>query len=188
MERIAFHPGHELNDTVVANVLDQPVDNGVSELAVSHLAPLKPKRGLHLVAVLQEADRLVAAGLVVVVVDGNRELDFLDGDGLLALAGRALALLFLVEKLAVVLNAANRRHRGRRDFNQVETALAGNFERFKWGKDAELLALLVDDADFAGADALIDADKLFRRTFIDGCFSSGAEFSARHQYINARRG
>lgn len=184
MKGIALHPRHKLDHTIVANVLDQPVDDRVSQLAVSHLAPLEPQRGLYLVAVLQEPDRLVATGLVVVVVDGNREFDFLDGDRLLPLARGALALLFLVEELAVVLDAAYGRHRSRRDFDQVETSFAGNLESFKGGEDAELLAFFVDDADFAGADALIDADKLFRRTFIDGCFSSGAEFAARQQYIN----
>jgi hypothetical protein len=43
-----------------------------------------------------------------------------------------------------------------------------------------LLALFVNDADLAGADSLIDADKLFRGTLIDGYFSSGAAKTARH--------
>lgn len=175
MQRIPFHPGHKLHHTVLTNVLDQPVDDGVAELAVGHLTSLKTERGLHLIAFLQEADRLVAAGLVIVVVDGDGEFDFLDGDHLLPFAGGAVALFFLVEEFAVVLYAADGRNGSGRDFHQVETAFTSDLQRFKRGKDAELLALLVDDADFAGADALVDADKLFRRTFIDGCFSSGAE-------------
>ena len=187
MQSIPFHPGHKLDHSVLTNILNQPVNNGVAELAVSHLTSLKTERGLHLVAFLQEADRLVAARLVIVVVDGDGEFNFLDGDHLLPLARGTLALFLLVEEFAVVLYAADGRDGSGRDFHKVEAAFTGDLQRFKRGKDAELLALLVDDANLAGADALIDADKLFRRTFIDGCFSSGAEFAARHQYINARR-
>ncbi len=172
MEGIAFHAGHKLHNPIITNILDEAVDDGVAQLAVGHLAALEAERGLHFVAVLQEADGLVAARLVVVVVDGDGELDFLDGDDLLALAGGAVGLFLLVEELAVILDAADGRDRGGRDFDQVEATFAGDLESFKRGKDAELLAVFVNDADFAGSDTLIDTDKLLRGTLIDGFFSS----------------
>jgi hypothetical protein len=57
-----------------------------------------------------------------------------------------------------------------RYFHQIETALAGNFERFKRGEDAELLTLFVDHANFTGADSIVDTDELLRGTLIDGFF------------------
>jgi hypothetical protein len=86
---------------------------------VSHLAAFKAQGRLDLVAFSQETDCLVLLGLVVVLVDGDRELDFLDGDDFLLLARGAVALVLLVEELAVILNAANRRLGGRRDFYQI---------------------------------------------------------------------
>ena len=41
------------------------------------------------------------------LVDRDREFDFLDDDDLLLLPGGALALVFFVQELAVILNAAN---------------------------------------------------------------------------------
>ena len=116
---------------------------------------------------LQEADGLVLLGLVVVLVDGDGELDFLDDDDLLLLARGAFALFLLVEEAAVVLDAADGRNGVGRDFDQVETALAGDLQRFKGRQDAELFAVFVDHADFAGANAIVDADKGLGRTFIE---------------------
>ena len=110
MQDGAFHARHELHNAVVANILDQPVDDRVAQLAVSHLAATEAQAGLHLVAIAQEADRLILLGLVVVVVHGHRELALLDRDHLLLLLGGAVALFFFVEEAAVVLNAADRRH------------------------------------------------------------------------------
>ena len=54
-----------------------------------------------------------------------------------------------------------------RNLDQVESALAGDFECFKWRQDAELFAVFVDYADFAGANAIVDADKGLCRTFVE---------------------
>ena len=167
MECGAFHAGHELHNSAVAYVLDEAIDDLIAELAVGHLAAAKTQGRLDLVAFLKEADGPVFLGLVVVLVDGDGELDFLDDDDFLLFAGRSLALVFLVEIFAVVLNAANRGNRVRRDFDQVETALAGDFQGFKGGEDSELLPIFVDDANFTRSNPIVDANKLFCRTFID---------------------
>ena len=172
MEGVAFHARHEFDHAVFADVLNEAVDDSVAELAMSHLAALEAEGGFHLVALLQEADSLVSARDVVVVVDGHGELDFLKGDNFLALARGTLAFFFFVEELAVILNAANGRDSGRRYLYQVQTPFAGNFEGLKWGEDTELLTLFIDYAHFAGADTIVDTDELLRRTLIDG-FSPG---------------
>ena len=102
------------------------------------------------------------------LVDGDGELDFLDDDDLLLLAGCALALVLLVKELAVVLNAADGRDGVGGNLNQIQAAFAGNFQGFKRCEDAELLTGVVDDADFTRANSFIDADKLLGRTLIDG--------------------
>lgn len=175
MQRIAFHARHEFHYPVFPDVLNQPINDRITEFTVGHLASLETERSLHLVAFLQKANGLIAAGLVIVVVDGNGELDFLDGNRLLPLAGSTFTLLLLVKKLAVILDAADRRNCVRGDFYQIQSAFAGNLQGFKGCKNTELLALFVNDADFAGANALIDTDELLSGTLIDGFLSSPRE-------------
>jgi len=173
----SFHARHELDDCDVTDVLDEPVDDLVSEIAVGHLTSAETEAGFHLVAALQEFDCLIFLGLVIVVVHRDGEFNFLDDDDLLLFARGALGLVLLVKKAAVVLNAADGWDGGRRDFDQVESTFAGNLERFKWGQNAELFAVFVDHADFAGANAIVDADKRLGRAFIecDGTSSKGPE-------------
>jgi hypothetical protein len=159
VQRGAFHAGHELDDSRVAHIHDEAIDDGVAELTVCHLTAFEAERRLDLVAFAEKADGLVLLGLIVVLVDGDRELHFLDDDDLLLLARRAIALVFLIEKLAVILNAANWRNGGGRNLNQVEAAFTRNLERLKGLHDAELLALIIDHANFARADAIVGANE-----------------------------
>src|SRR6185437_1522578 len=108
----AFHSRHELANAGVADVLDEAVDDVVAEVEVRHLAAAQAQAGLHLVAFGEEAHGLVFLGLVVLLVHGDGELDFLDGDDLLLFAGGALALFLLVEEAAVILDAADGWDRG----------------------------------------------------------------------------
>ena len=174
----AFHARHEFDYTDVANVLNQAIDDVVAEVAMRHLATAEAKTRLDLVATLQKLDCLIFLRLVVVLVYRNGELDFLDRDDLLLLAGGSLGFFFLVEIAAVILNAADGRDGVGRDFDQVESALAGYFERFKGRQDAELFAVFVDYADFAGANAIVDADERLGRTFIE-CDGTSSKWAGR---------
>jgi hypothetical protein len=174
----AFHARHELDNGNLADVLDEAVDDVVAEVTVGHLASAEAEAGLDLVAALQEFDCLIFLGLVVVVVDGDGELYFLHDDDLLLFARGAFGLVFLVKEAAVVLNAADGWDGGGRDFNQVEPAFAGNLQRFKGREDAELFAVFVDYADFAGANAIVDADKRLGRAFIE-CDGTSSKWAGR---------
>ena len=90
----AFHARHELDDAGVADVLDEAVDDVVAEVAMGHLAAAEAEAGFDLVAALQELDGLILLGLVVVFVDGDGELDFLDDDDLLLFLGGAFDFSF----------------------------------------------------------------------------------------------
>ena len=163
----AFHAGHELDHAGVADVLDEAIDDVVAKLAVGHLATAEAEAGLDLITVMEEADGLVLLGLVVVLVNGDGELDFFDDDDLLLLAGGALALILLVEVAAVVLDAADGRDGVGRNLDQIQAPLAGDFQGFKGWQDAELFAVFVDDANLACANAVVDADKGLGRTFVE---------------------
>jgi len=167
MQDCAFHARHEFHYTHLADITDKAVDDVIAEIAVSHLAAAETKTRLDLVAALQKLDGLILFGLVVVLIHGDRELDFLDDDNLLLLLGGAFGLFLLVEKAAVVLNAADRGNGVRRNLDEIEPALASDFERFERSKDSHLFAVFVDHADFAGANAIVDADKRLSRAFIE---------------------
>jgi len=155
----AFHAGHELHQTGVADIQDQPIDDLVTEIAVSHLAPFEAQGRLNLIALAKKAHSLVFLGLIVMLIDRDRELDLFDDDDLLFLACRAVALILLVKEFAVVLDLADRRNGIRRDLYEIQRSLAGHLEGVKRSHDAELFAVFVDDANLAGADAFIGADK-----------------------------
>ena len=46
-------------------------------------------------------------------------------------------------------------------------ALAGDLQRLKGRQNAQLFAVFVDDADFARANSIVDADKGLCRTFVE---------------------
>jgi hypothetical protein len=167
VEDSAFHARHEFDDSSAANVQDQAVNDFVAKLAVGHLAAAKAQAGLHLVTFGEEADGLILFGLVIMLVDGDGKFDFLDDDDLLALACGAFALFLLVEKAAVILDSANGRDGGGGDFNEVETALARDFECLKGLENSQLFAVFVYDADFARANPIVDADEGLSSTFIE---------------------
>jgi hypothetical protein len=112
-----------------------------------------------------------------VLVHGNGELDLFDRDDLLLFLGGAFALFLLVEEAAVILDAANRGNRVGRNFDQIETAFAGDLQCLKGGQDAQLLAVFVDDANLARANPVVDADKGLCRTFVE-CDGAPPEVAA----------
>jgi hypothetical protein len=56
--------------------------------------------------------------------------------------------------------------RGRRNLNQIQVLFARHLERFVGGQDADLIPLVVNYADFAGAYAVVRADKPFIDTIL----------------------
>jgi hypothetical protein len=94
-----------------------------------------------------------------VIVHVDAELHFFDRDRLLVLLGLALLLLLLIQEFPVIHDATNRRLRCRGNLYQVEVTFAGHFERFERWQDANLVAFIVNHADFACANALVCADK-----------------------------
>jgi hypothetical protein len=168
MQRGAFHARHELHNPCVTHILNEPVDDGITEFAVRHLAAFETQRCLDLIAFAQKTNGLVLLGLVIMLVDRHGKLNFLDHDYFLLLARRAVALVLLVKELAVILNAADGRLSRGRNFDQIQATLAGYFESFKGGQNAELFTVFVNDADFTRANSVVNADKRLGRTLIDG--------------------
>ena len=138
----------------------QPVQDPPADLAVHQLAAAEDHGALDLVAVLEEPLGVAPLELEVVLVDLGAELHLLDLDVPLVLARLRLPLGLLVEELSRVHDPADGRGGGGRDLHEVEALLLGEHEGLGRGHDPELAAVLVDDTDLLGADAVVDADRL----------------------------
>ena len=86
---------------------------------------------------------------------------------LLFLAVLALTLFLFVFELAEVHDLADRRLGCSRNLDQVESAFVCDAQRLRCFKHAEVLALVVNNADRSGADILIYAVAL-----LDGGFGA----------------
>ena len=113
MQGVTFLPCPELNDSLVAEVFDEPFQNFASQALPRHFATAEEDGGFDLIPICQESNHVIPLGLVVVIVDIDTEFHFLDDDSRLFLLGLAFLLFLLVEKLAVIHNAAHRRLRRR---------------------------------------------------------------------------
>src|SRR5260221_2443128 len=89
----AFHAWMRLDLCELAEVGFHPVEQSDAELLVHHLPAAKAQGDLDLVAFLEEADHGLSLDLVIVVADARAQLDFLDLDDLLLLAGLVGLLL-----------------------------------------------------------------------------------------------
>src|SRR6185436_7054950 len=152
---VALEPRHRLGNRDVGELVDQPLENAPADLRMRHLAAAEEDRRLHLVAVLEEALDVLLLELVVVLVDLRAELDLLDLDHFLVLARFTRPFLLLVLVLPEVHDPADRRDGGRRNFHQVEPLGLGDRQRLWRRHDAQLLAGVVDHADFTDADSLV---------------------------------
>jgi hypothetical protein len=124
------------------------------------LAAPEHDRHLHLVLLLEEALDVAALRLVVVLGDLRAQLDLPDVGLLLVLARRLRLLLLLVLVLRVVEDPSHGRLRVRGDLDQVEIPLLGSLEGLGGRDDADLLAVLVDQAHLGHADPLVDTSRV----------------------------
>src|SRR5688572_7827545 len=112
MHLVAFLAGRGLGNRDVGQLIAQPLENAPPDLGMCHLAAAEENRGLHLVAVSEEALDVLLLELIVVLVDLGPEFDFFDVDDLLVLLRFARAFLFLVLVLAEIHDPAHGRDGG----------------------------------------------------------------------------
>ena len=124
-----------------------------------HFAAAKHDGSLHLVTRLKELYDVSPLGLEVVLGSARAELHFLHFDRPLVFARLVLPLAELVEVFAVVDDAAHGRVRCGRNFHEVQSAFASNLQRLVGGHDAQLVAVVVDNPDFSGANPLIHTNR-----------------------------
>jgi hypothetical protein len=99
-----------------------------------------------------------------VIVDHRPEFDLLDLDDLLFFAGLGLLLLLLILVLAEIEQLADRWRGVGRNLDQIEAGLLGLGQSVGDGDGSEVVAVLVDQVNLAGANLVIGA----RAVLLDG--------------------
>ena len=138
-------------------VFEETLEEVPATLGVGLLAAAEHDRDLHLVALLEEALDVALLRHIVVVGDLRAQFDLAYVDLLLVLASLLCLLLLLVLVLRVIEEARDGRTGLGSDLDQVEITLLSHLERLLRLDDPDLLAVLVDEADLADTDALVDA-------------------------------
>ena len=133
------------------------IEQAPPDLRVGHFSPAEQDGQLYLIAMIEELRGLAALGFQIVIVDLRTNPNFLELDDMLILARLTLLAALLIPELAVIHQAANRRHRVRSHFNKIKPALSRHFERITGRNDTDLVSFFVDQPDFANPDSFIDS-------------------------------
>lgn len=131
------------------------------DFRVEVLTPTETNPHTHLHTVLNPLPRILHFETQMMIVRLRAELDFLNFDLLLLLAGFALALLLVVLELTEVHNTTNWRICARCNFYEIKLTLFGFFQRLCKRNNADIggfvAVLLNNEADFTRTDLTIDA-------------------------------
>jgi hypothetical protein len=128
---------------------------------MGNLTSAKGNRQLNTIAFLNKAPDVLYFEVHIMRIGARANLHFLDGARSRALFGIVGLLLQRVAILVEVGDAAYRRRRVGRHLDQVQSLRFGHADGFAQPQDADLGAVNVDDADFRGADLLVDLDCRF---------------------------
>ena len=138
-------------------VFFDPQHDRHAKLLVGHLAAAELELHLQLVALVEELLGVANFRHVIVAVDVDPKFDLFD------FAGMGFLVLFLLGQLVTVFaevdDAADRRVGIGCHLDQIEPQFLRPAQRIGQFEDPELLVRrAVDDANLAGADAMVDPD------------------------------
>src|ERR1700748_1501228 len=132
-----------------------------ADLLVGHFPAAIAQGDLHLVAFLEEALHRAHFHVVIVIVDHRPQLDLLDLDDFLLLAGFGGFLLRRIFVLPVVHDLADGRTDVRRNLDQIHAGFGCHSDRDHRLGDAPVLTGRIDQLNLCIADVVIDAWPVF---------------------------
>ena len=150
-----FHRGCPFDNGDVGDAGSDIVDTGSGDLWVRRLTTAKPHLDLDFMAVLQESTRCSNTDLEIVLVGPRPKPDLFDQRQVLVLLDVTSSFVLLEAELPQILDAAHRWRGGAGHFDQVETGLLSAPHGVVDGHDAQLLAILADDADLCCRDLTV---------------------------------
>jgi hypothetical protein len=135
---------------------------------VRHLATPEAQGHFHLVAIVQETTQIAHLDLIIALVSGRPELDFLDLDDLLLCPCLVLTFLFLVLELSVIHQTGDRRAGLGGNLDEINVRFLGHLHGLAQRHDADRLVIDTNQSQFRDSDFAVDAVR---------AFSSDAAFS-----------
>jgi hypothetical protein len=127
---------------------------------VGHFAAAETERDFDFHVLAKEINGVGELYAKVMRIDVGAELDFLYAIGVLVFFGFLVLFGLLVAEFAVIYQAANGRIGGGSNFDQVDLPLPGQRERFVERHDPELLLVIPNDTNLAGANLVINAGEV----------------------------
>ena len=121
-----------------------------------HFPAPETDRNLDLVSVLQKLLRLTEPDVEIVYANANAELQFLCFHNTLVLTGLFITFGLFKAVFAVIHNTAYGRASLRGNLHKVKSFVKCNFLRVLNGHDAKLGTVLINEADFAVLNRLVD--------------------------------
>ena len=148
-----------LHDCNGRHIDGHAIEQFAPESRIRDLASAKHDRDFDFSTVHQQAFGHAGFGFIVVRLDLGTKFDFLQLPIFLLLTRIFVFLLLLVLQPSVITDLTNRWLSGRRNLDEVETRGSGARERVLGLQNPELLAVLVDDANLADADLVVDTKR-----------------------------
>ncbi|HSC46318.1 MAG TPA: hypothetical protein VLC94_10815 [Candidatus Acidoferrum sp.] len=148
---------------LITQLAEQSGHLGAADFLVRHFAATVKNHGANFVAFPEETNNLILANLKIVFGGIGPKLDFFQCGTAAAFALLVRPLVLLVEKLAIIGDLANRRIRGWRNLDQVQSPFASHAKRFKRLHYAELTTIFINHPDLASANPFVDADSVALR-------------------------
>ena len=152
----AIHGGAALHAGDLRAALGEVLHDLQADFAVGDLTATEADGNLDLVAIGKELLRHLGLGENVVLFNGGRQLNFLDGHDTLILTVIALPLGLLVAVLVIIQQLAHRGLCLRLNLGQIQAAFFRQLQCLMRRHDAELLAVLVDQANLSVADFFVN--------------------------------
>ena len=157
MHLTTFHAGVLFDDAQILDGFEDTVALEHTDVAVRELAAPEPDGHLDLVAFSEETPSVAHLDIEVVLVGLGAELDLLDADGHLLLAGGSLLLLAFVLESSVVDESADRGASVGSHFDEIVAALSGHIQGVLGEELPQLGARLVDDQNTGNTNSLVYA-------------------------------
>jgi pimeloyl-ACP methyl ester carboxylesterase len=132
------------------------VQQFVAEILVIHFTAAKAQRDLDLVTFIKEAAGCPHLHIIIMIIDHGPDLDFLEFDDLLLLAGFRKAFLFLELELAVIEDLGDWRLGIWRDLNKIKACFLGHGNGLAGRDNTDIFAGCIDQPDFAAVDSVVD--------------------------------
>jgi hypothetical protein len=154
----AFGASGPLDVAAVGQAIGDPAHARQGHIGVEAFAAAHQHGELHPVAAFEELFGLLDFDFQVVIVGVGPQAEFLE---LLLVDVLLLLFVLAVLLLAEVHDFADRGSLGRGDLHEIHIDLAGHAEGLQGSDDADLVVLVVDEADLRHPDSFIDPELLF---------------------------